>query len=260
MLSLLAVVVAGAAPTLAAPGFSCPGIEPGFCDAYLEHFASAMTSRGVKVLSKNDVAQVLSIERQRELLGCAEGGSSCLAELAGALGVGNVLTGTVAKLESGYLSTLKVIDASEGTTKWTASERVEGERALFAFLEGRARDLVDYLRPPPPPTPFVRFVPGLLGAAFSLGVIPLQVLAEREADRLRAVGQDSALGVDDVASTARGGRLLQTLAFSSLALGVAGLATSFIWLVAGAAAEPGVRVSIGTLPGGGAITVSWEAP
>ncbi|MDX2010181.1 MAG: hypothetical protein SFW67_08330 [Myxococcaceae bacterium] len=256
MLSFLAVIVAGATPSLAAPGFSCPGIEPGFCDAYLEHFVSTMGSRGVKVVSKNDVAQVLSIERQRELLGCADSGSSCLAELAGALGVGNVLTGTVAKLESGYLSTLKVIDASDGTTKWTASERVEGERALFTFLEGRARDLVDFLSPPPPSTPFVRFVPGLAGAAFALGAIPLQLLAAQEAERLRAITRDAP---GDVSAIARTGSLFQVLAFSSLALGVAGIATSIVWLVVGKPAAP-VRVSVGVLPGGGALTLSWEAP
>lgn len=261
MLPLFVSLVAGATPSLAAPGFTCPGVDPGICDAYLEHFVSSLGSRGVRVLSKSDVAQVLSLERQRQLLGCAEGGTSCLAELAGALGVASVLTGTVAKLESGFVATLKVIDGADGTTRWTATERVDAERALFAFLEGRARDLAVFLTPPPPPPPFVRFVPGLVGSAVAASALLWQLAAWGEAAELRLVVEGSRRTPEEVIASARRGAAFQAMAFGSLVVGVAGVVASIVWLAVGSSEKPPpVALSVGAGPGGGAVGLSWEWP
>jgi TolB-like protein len=142
MVTLILWGALAAAPNLAAPGLQCSGIEPALCDAYLEHFVSNLTNRGLTVTTKNDMAQIMGAERQRQLMGCTTESSACLAELTAALGVANLLTGTVAKTESGYVSTLKVLGASDGSTKWSATKRIDTEKELFVFLDEQAGALV----------------------------------------------------------------------------------------------------------------------
>jgi TolB-like protein len=262
VLALLVGTLAAASPSLAAPGFTCTGVAPGVCDAYLEHFVATVSDRKVKVLTKNDVAQVLSIERQRQLMGCADGTSSCLAELAGALGVGNVLTGTVTKVESGYVSTLKVIDGSDGTARWTATTRVDSERALFSFLETKASELGAVLNPPPPGPPFVRFVPGLIGGVVGVSAIAWQLGAGANASVLQQViNRTQTRTPEQVQQLARDGNTMQVAAFASLALGVAGVVTSVLWVLLGAPPDaPPVKVSVALTPQSSAVLLTWEAP
>ena len=262
MLAILVGTLTAATPSLAAPGFTCTGVEPGVCDACLEHFVATVSDRKVKVLTKNDVAQVLSIERQRQVMGCDEGAGSCLAELAGALGVGNVLTGTVAKVESGYVSTLKVIDGTDGTARWTATTRVDSERALFSFLETKASDLGALLNPPPPGPPFVRFVPGLIGGLVGLSAIAWQLGAGANAAVLQQViDRTQTRTAAQVQQLARDGNAMQLAAFTSVALGVAGVVTSVVWLVLGAPPDAApVKVSFALTPQSSALLLSWEAP
>src|SRR3954464_15436468 len=91
---------------------------------------------GFKVTTKNDVAQVLGIERQKQLLGCGDAQSSCLAELAGALGVDGILSGSLARIGSGFTVTLRVLRATDGSELATASVRVKNEEELQDWLDG----------------------------------------------------------------------------------------------------------------------------
>lgn len=81
MVTLILWGALAAAPTLAAPGLQCSGVEPALCDAYLEHFVGQLTSRRLAVTTKNDMAQIMGAERQRQLVGCTTESSACLAEL-----------------------------------------------------------------------------------------------------------------------------------------------------------------------------------
>lgn len=263
VLTFLILTAAGAAPKLAAPGLTCTSVAPGVCDAYLEHFVANVSSRGVSVLTKNDVAQVLSVERQKELLGCDdEKSASCLAELAGALGVASVLGGSVAKVESGYVSTLKVINALDGSTKWSATTRVDDERALFRFLEDQAQRLVDVLippPPPPPPVPFVRFVPGIAGGLLLAAGVGLRVAAGFEADKLRAHTMDPPkLTAEEIVDIGRRGNSLQLFGATAMGLGVAGIATSVVWILMGGA--PSASATVTPVPGGAIATFEMELP
>lgn len=264
MLTLLLLSSAGAVPRLAAPGLSCTGVAPGVCDAYLEHFVANVSAGGVKVLTKNDVTQVLSVERQKELLGCNDDkSSSCLAELAGALGVGSVLGGTVAKLESGYVSTLKVIDAADGSTKWSATTRVDDERGLFRFLDDQSERLVKVMVPPPPPIPFVRFVPAIAGGVLLAGGVAMRVGAGFDAQTLRdhtdlALDGHPALSSSEIDTVSRRGNALQLFGAVSAGLGVAGIVTSVLWVALGGA--PTASAGLTPVPGGAMATFQWELP
>src|SRR5437867_3391141 len=64
---------------------------------------------GTQVVTQADVQALLSLEKQRQLLGCAED-MSCMAEIGGALGVENLLLASVGKLGTSWLFHLKLID------------------------------------------------------------------------------------------------------------------------------------------------------
>lgn len=236
-----------AVPSLAAPGFQCSGVESTLCDAYLEHFVARLSERQVKVTTKNDLAQVLGAERQRQLLGCADDESAaCLTELAGALGVAKLLSGTVAKTDSLFLSTLKIIDAQNGTTLWAATRSVSSERELLAFFDEQAGALIAQLSgaelpaaSAPTPLPVVKWIPAMAGGVALIVGGVLQAVANTAAQDLTAYIQNPvALETqlepnytveDDIVLAASEGRGAQRAGFVLFGVGGAAIATSLLW-------------------------------
>lgn len=235
MVFVVALASLAATPNLAAPGFQCAGIEPSLCDVYLEHFVGTLTSNGVKVTTKNDMAQVLGVERQKQLLGCTSDSTSCLAELAGALGVAQLLSGSVAKTESGYVSTLKVIDSQTGEPKWTATTRVDTEKQLFAFFEERALALTAQLVPPSGPPTVVKWIPAMVGGLFALAGGVFLLAANEEAAALDEYIRngtslvEGATTPEDIRLTAETGRTAEFLGWLGIGVGGAAIASSVIW-------------------------------
>ncbi len=87
-----------AAPSLAMPGLNAVNVSRNEAELYGELLAQRLRSGGTTVLTARDLGVVLGVERQKQLLGCEE--SSCVAELAGALGTDGVIIGDVGKLGS----------------------------------------------------------------------------------------------------------------------------------------------------------------
>ena len=92
--------VGSAAPepvTLASTGFNAVRIAPEVVASFSDTFALRLNETGkVKVMTSGDVAAVLGAERQRQLLGCSDAASSCMAELASALGADAIAIGDIA--------------------------------------------------------------------------------------------------------------------------------------------------------------------
>lgn len=263
MVFVVALVSLAATPNLAAPGFQCAGIEPSLCDVYLEHFVGTLTSNGVKVTTKNDMAQVLGVERQKQLLGCTSDSTSCLAELAGALGVAQLLSGSVAKTESGYVSTLKVIDSQTGEPKWTATTRVDTEKQLFAFFEERALALTAQLVPPSGPPTVVKWIPAMVGGLFALAGGVFLLVADDEAAALRDYSRngislvEGTTTADDIRNTADSGRTAEFLGWLGMGLAGAAVASSVIWALL--PSSPVTAVVVPT-PNGATLGLTLELP
>lgn len=127
-------------------------VEPAVAKALTEALTAAAGRTGLfQVTSQAEVANLLGLERQRELLGCAESSSSCTAELAGALGAQFLMSGSVTKLgQDAFQLSLQVQDTARAMTLGRAS-RIASDlaslRALVpvAFAEASAT--------PPPPSP-----------------------------------------------------------------------------------------------------------
>src|SRR5688500_12106365 len=59
------------------------GVEPSVAGALSETVANETQARGFfQVLSSREVATLIGLERQRELLGCSDDSSACLTELS----------------------------------------------------------------------------------------------------------------------------------------------------------------------------------
>lgn len=263
MVFVVALASLAATPNLAAPGFQCAGIEPALCDAYLEHFVGTLTTNGVKVTTKNDMAQVLGVERQKELLGCSNASTSCLAELAGALGVAQLLSGSVAKTESGYVSTLKVIDSQTGEPKWTATTRVDTEKQLFAFFEQQGTGLAEQLVPRSGPPTIVKWIPAMVGGLFALAGGVFLLVANDEAAALRDYSRngvslvEGTTSADDIRDTAEVGRTAETLGWVGLSLAGAAIASSVLWALL--PSSP-VTAAVVPTPHGATLGLTLELP
>lgn len=93
-----------------------------------------------EVLATSDVREVITLEAERQAIGC-ESDSSCLAEVAGAMGARFVVFGQLGKLETLYVLTLNLFDSEAATaaarvvTKGSSLEEVaEGVDGAVARL------------------------------------------------------------------------------------------------------------------------------
>lgn len=119
---------------LAMPGLSAAGVDPSLAEFFAEYFAQKLGEQGVRVTTQKEISSLLGLERQRQMLGCSEQAQSCLAELAGALGVDGVVLGTVAKVGSGFAVTLKIISAQDGRVLVSASDRFKNDKRVVDWL------------------------------------------------------------------------------------------------------------------------------
>lgn len=173
------------------------------------------------VVASEDVRTQVELEAGRQLAGCADGGTSCLAELAGALGARLVVYGTIGQLGESVVLNLNLFDSSASSAVGRAAVRepsvdavangvAPAVRAMVArFLAEqpvpageRVKVLVLDLEgnlaapPPPPPAPGVS-IPGVvalgvggvcaLGAA---GLLAVSGLAHNEATDPKTLQKD----------------------------------------------------------------------
>jgi hypothetical protein len=78
------------------------------------------SEKRIRILSGTDIRSLMELEAGRQVIGCDAGQTSCLAELAGAMGARFVIHGRVGTLGSLMVLELAVLD----TTEASSSERV----------------------------------------------------------------------------------------------------------------------------------------
>ena len=238
---LAALVLAQPVPLkVAAPDFSVAGLEAGLVTIFHERFVSRLGGEGVTVTTQRDINQLLGMERQRVLLGCPPEAGSCMAELAGALGVEAVVMGSLARTGKGFLVNLRVLDAADGSALDTPSARVASEDALLDWLDATGaavrERLLQRFRPgravaQPPP----RWVPGVIGGALLAGAAACFTFAALD---YRALNGPSPLA--HVGAVRSRGEALQWAGVGLAVLGAAGVLWSIIW----AASAPPVQVAV----------------
>ncbi len=96
---------------------------------------------GYQLITGREISALLSVERQKALLGCQD--TSCMAEVAGALDVDQIIVGSVARLGESWLLQLQRVDAHKATTLSHSNRRRKGGvDALLDELPQLAREVM----------------------------------------------------------------------------------------------------------------------
>jgi TolB-like protein len=112
---------------------------------------------GSTVFGADEIRTLVGLERQKQLLGCAE--NSCLAEIGGALGARQIVSGSLNRFGGTYLLVLKLLDARNGRVIHEASSRFDGEGEILDVVASAVQRLFPAAGLAAPPVP-----PGALSA------------------------------------------------------------------------------------------------
>jgi hypothetical protein len=133
------------------------------------------------LVSMSDVAQMLSIEQQRQLVGCDQG--NCLADIGGALGARWVVTGTISLLGGRSVLSLKLVDTQAAKVDNQITKEMPVDDAQLAEAVRVASYELLRMVPPPPEedSPWYKkwWVWGAAGAVVS-GVALTYLLTRQE--------------------------------------------------------------------------------
>lgn len=242
--------------TMAAPNFTSTGVEPALVAAWQDRFVSRLAAPGLRITTSRDIEQMLGLERQKALLGCNEA-TNCLAELAGALGVELLLTGSIVKGESGYLATVRVLKTGDGRPVASPTARLRSEDALLDWLDSTADELRRELLPEAAPSPVVKWVPAMLGAGLLVGS---GVALGLSAGRYAALTGADPPGLGAIAAVRQEGEALQWVGVSLAAAGGVAVVSSLIWAAVAPAPAKSVQVSVAPVQGGALVGLGGAFP
>ncbi len=250
-LALMLIVVAASEPVpLASVGFQAQPAEKALADSLANTLAVRMNETGlVKVTTPADIGVVLGMERQRQLLGCSE--SSCVAELAGALGSRAIVTGELVKVGEVVQLSVKVLDAASSSTLFAALERHANVEALLSAVDrlgsaaalevGRRFGKVEYRRNM---LPLIGIGAGVLVA--SVGGVFLGLSAADHSALIAKSPPTYAAALE----VQRSGQMKQSVGLGLMTAGAVVAAGSLVWMLL----KPGNDVPIAFAPTPGGVT------
>lgn len=244
---MLALVLCQA-PKVAAPAWGSVEVTPEKAQFFALHLASALRTRGLSVITAQDIAAVLGVERQKQLLGCNEGGSSCMLELSNALGAQLVLTGVVAKLESSYQVNLRVLSSLDGKVVAQELVRSESQEKLLFALDDAAVSLARQLEPKAPPgsARSLVWIPAVAAAVFAVaGGVFYGLALDRSAALERALVPGAPR--EQLAPIVTAGQTWELLGWTGFGLAAGAGATALVMFFVGA---PPAQVSFFFTPSG----------
>lgn len=266
-LLLASVLAASNPPTtkLAVMRISAVNIDEKLIGFYTEHLAEQLSQQGLRVVTPKDVETVLGLERQRQLLGCAEGTTHCMVEIASALGVDAILVTDLARIGKAFQLNLRILGASDGKRKASYSSTVPSEEGLLSELNAAASSLATQLFGGEGPAVRVATAATLrpwawaslgAGGVLLLGSAASFAAAKSRHDQLISTTEapsDLAKGQ----SLASEGQTFQTLGWIGIALGataVAGGSALFF------SSDTKPRLSVDLRPGGMTLGIAGELP
>jgi hypothetical protein len=231
-----------------------------------EEVARSLPPSAFKVTTSAQLAAVLGLERQRQLLGCSGDGSSCAAELASALGADVVVQSTLSAVDGGLRCDVAFISGRDGSTLERATVDGPSDSALLQRLHeelgSAAATLFGRERPGSRLEPGSRgwrrwaWIPALAGGAllasggalFGVTSSTWSSLTTRE------------LTPGEARELAAQGRSQQTWAWALTGAGAAALIAAAGLFVLGAPVEPRVTLAPVASGGGAGLLFSGVLP
>ncbi len=139
MLSLLATA---APPKVVAPEWTMLNLPVELQALYNQSLAEALRKQGMEVMTAHEINALLGLERQRQLTGCADDATSCMAELANALGADATLMVHLARFRDGsFRGQVSLISSVDGKTLSTTKVSARSDSQLIDALELAATEL-----------------------------------------------------------------------------------------------------------------------
>jgi hypothetical protein len=264
---LLAFVLAGA-PSIAIPGLNGVRLAPGEAELYADVLSGKLVAGGLKVFTSRDVQQLIGLERQQQLLGCAEG-SSCITEMIGALGVDAILVGDIGALGDEFILNFKILSARNGQSIALYNARAANVKAMPDALALAANALLHQLASslahpelepkalPEAPTADHRawaVLPAAVGVAAAVTGAVLEVQAHGALDDLRAATTPQA-----ATAAAQRGSTLQTTGYVLVGVGAACLVTAAVIALFGKG-EPRATAGVVLTPAGATFAIGGTLP
>jgi hypothetical protein len=141
---LLAVALLAAAPPkkIAVMDLEASGVEPSLAQAVSLSIPTDVRGRlpGTQVISKDDVASMLGLERTQQMLGCTD--ARCATEVGGAVGADELVSGRIGKVGDTYVLELKRIDVRGGKVLGSSARLIRGQQdALVEATSGMLDEL-----------------------------------------------------------------------------------------------------------------------
>lgn len=139
--------LATAAPpvSLASPGLTTLNLPPKAVEYFSDQLATQLALQRLHVVTASELTALLGLERQKQLIGCGSD-SSCMTELANALGVDGVVTGNVGKFAEAYQINVKVLSAVDGRPLAVWSMRATSDEALLEAFKTEAPRIANDVR------------------------------------------------------------------------------------------------------------------
>jgi TolB-like protein len=264
LVSLLVTAAAADKPKLAVTALTSAGeVDPAIAQSITELVTAEVAARSYfDPISSTEIQTMLGAERQRQLTGnCEE--TSCLAELAGALGAGFVMTGSLAKLGGVFQLNLQVVDTRNARPLGRGSKLARDFESLRALVPYAVAEACGTPLPPPPSRvlPYAMIGTGV-ASVIGGGVIGILALNNESVARGELSADDSNPTVvlrpaelyrDQLARAS----VQKTISLAALLAGAALIGVG-IWLMPPDAPQPGQRVGlllntqgfaiVGTLP------------
>lgn len=255
---------------LAAPQLSVLNMDARAGTFFNEHVAEALTEQGFRVTTAKEIEELVGLERRRQLVGCDES-SSCLSELANALGVDAIISGEIGKLGGKYQLLLKVNSALDGRQISSYSARTSSEegvldeisKAAHAMAPEIARAFGRTLKPTvrertATPRDYA-WLPALAGALAAGGGGFCLYQASARYGQLTHPPAPMTIAEGDALRTS--GKAFQGAGLAALGVGSAALiASGAMFLLGGGDQQPAATASVTVLPGGFALGVAGVLP
>lgn len=243
------VLVAGAAPKVVSPDWTATDVKKELVSFYSQSMATALRQQGMEVITSQEIATLLGLERQKTLVGCNAEGASCMAELANALGADAILMVNLARFDDGsFRGVASLISSQSGKTLSMAKLDSSNEKRLLAAIDAAAPMLatpwgVKSAASRPDALKYW-WVPGALGVAVSGAAVGCIVGSRLDAEEIKKP--------ETPFSVAQRGQALQTAGFVGVGVGAGLLATGIIMAVW---PEAPVQSAVTVSAGGAGVSV-----
>lgn len=198
------------------------------------------------VVSSSDVAALLGLERQKQLLGCAEEASSCLTEISAALGAPWLVQGSLGRVGGLLRVDLKLLRSADGRALFREGRTLTSDDQLPSALAELSTSLLATLGYRPPSRgPVVLLV---TGAAVAVAGAALVLIAFGQRQSLATPDQRGAVTFNQAVATEGLANTFSVLGWSLLGAGVGAAVVGLVWKLADV--SPPVSVWVAPTPGG----------